>query len=118
MFLKTYNTFHMIFFNVYQVFTVSMMQFEVAKQPGANFINVLQAAFQRTDPKNAKKTVKLSVFYTILGSALPKDARRTLMKVTQRLQECANAPILCTRMCKILVQTCKKTGIRKTKNIF
>ncbi len=31
--------------------------------PGVNFINVLQAAFTRSDPESAKKTVKLPVFF-------------------------------------------------------
>ncbi len=32
------------------------------RSPEVNFINVLRAAFALTDPKSAKKTVKLSVF--------------------------------------------------------
>ncbi len=47
--------------------------------PGANFINVLRAAF--TIPKSTKKTVKMSVFFSILGSAGAKSARRTLIKL-------------------------------------
>jgi hypothetical protein len=52
-----------------------------------NFINVLQAAFTLQDPESAKKTVKLSVFFALLGSARAKATRRTLMKLTQGLYE-------------------------------
>ncbi len=54
------------------------------KEPpsGVNFINILRAAFTRADPESAKKTVKLLVCFTLLGSALVKAARRTLMKLT------------------------------------
>jgi len=50
--------------------------------PGVNFVNVLRAAFRRADSKSAKKTVKLSVFFALLGSAFEKAAQRTLMKLT------------------------------------
>jgi len=36
------------------------------------------------DPENAKKIVKLLVFFALLGSAHVKAARRTLMKLTPR----------------------------------
>jgi len=49
---------------------------------GLNFINVLHTAFTNGDPKNIKKTVKLSIFLTLLGSASVKAARRMLMKLT------------------------------------
>jgi len=50
---------------------------------GVNFINILQAAFMHPDPKSVKKiVVQLSVFFTLLGSARVKAARRTLMKLT------------------------------------
>jgi len=48
--------------------------------PDVNFINVLQAAFTRPDPKSAKKTDKLTVFFTLSGSARAKAACRMLMK--------------------------------------
>jgi hypothetical protein len=41
----------------------------------------------RTDPESAKKTVKLSVFFALLGSAHLKAAHRMLMKLTQCLTE-------------------------------
>ncbi len=47
-----------------------------------NFINVLQAAFARSDPKDAKKTVKLTVSIALSGSAGKKAAHRMLMKLT------------------------------------
>jgi len=50
---------------------------------GANFINVLQAAFICADTESTKKTVKSSVFFELLGSARVKAAPRTLMKLTQ-----------------------------------
>jgi len=50
--------------------------------PGVNVNNVLKAAFTRPDPKSAKKTVKLSVFFSLLGSANAKAARRLWMKLT------------------------------------
>jgi len=47
-----------------------------------NFIKVLQAAFVSADPKSAKKTVKLSVYFAHLGSIFVKVAQRMLMKLT------------------------------------
>jgi len=38
----------------------------------ANFTNILRAAFAHPDPKSAKKTVTLSVFFVLLRSAHPK----------------------------------------------
>jgi len=54
----------------------------VKLSPGVNFINVLQAAFACADPKSVKKTVKLSIFFALLGSAREKAIRRTLTKLT------------------------------------
>jgi hypothetical protein len=54
---------------------------------GVNFTNVLSAAFTHSDPKSAKKTVKLSVFFAHSGSAHVKAARRTLMKLTSDAAE-------------------------------
>ena len=51
------------------------------RRPGVNFTNVLQAAFALVDPKSAKKTVKLSSFFALLGSASIKAARRMLVKL-------------------------------------
>ncbi len=50
--------------------------FSALFQPGVNFIKVLRAAFARADPKSAKKTVKLSVFFALLGSAHIKASRK------------------------------------------
>ena len=41
--------------------------------------------FTRTDPKSVKKTVKLSSFFPLLGSAGVKAARRMLVKLTPGL---------------------------------
>jgi len=48
---------------------------------GVNLINVLRATFTHTDPERGKKTVKLSVFFTLLGSVCVKAARRMLVKL-------------------------------------
>jgi len=50
--------------------------------PGVNFLNILQADFKFLDPESAKKTVKLSVIFALLGSASAKTARRMLVKLT------------------------------------
>jgi len=50
--------------------------------PGVNFISILQAAFTCADPESAKKTVKLSVFFALLGSTHAKADRRMLMNLT------------------------------------
>jgi len=36
---------------------------------GVDFINILRAAFTSADPESAKKTVKLSFFFELAGSA-------------------------------------------------
>jgi len=46
---------------------------------GINFINVLRTAFT---PKCIKMTVKLSIFFTLLGAMSAKDLSKTLMKLT------------------------------------
>jgi hypothetical protein len=53
---------------------------------GGNFTNILQAAFRHANPDSTKKTVKLSVFFVLLGSALAKAACRMLMKLTPCLR--------------------------------
>jgi len=53
-------------------------------QTGVNFTNVLRAAFTLTDPKSAKKTVKLSSFFALLGV---KAGSRMLVKLTPGLQD-------------------------------
>jgi len=55
------------------------------RKPGVNFINVLRAAFALADPESAKKTVKLSVFFALSGSALAKAAPKMLLKLTPGL---------------------------------
>jgi len=45
-----------------------------------NFIKILITAFTWTDPRSVKKTVKLSIFFTLSGSSRVKPACRTLMK--------------------------------------
>jgi len=58
----------------------------VKSTPGVDFINVLQTAFTRPDPKRAKKIVKLKVFFALLGSAQIKGACKTLVKLTLDLR--------------------------------
>jgi hypothetical protein len=48
---------------------------------GVNFTNIIRAAFTQADPKSAKKTVKLSVFFEHSGSACIKSALRTMIKI-------------------------------------
>jgi len=44
-------------------------------RPGANFINISQAAFIHADHKSTKKTDNLTVFLALLGSALPYNSQ-------------------------------------------
>ena len=53
---------------------------------GINFTNILRAAFRCADPKSTKKTVKLSSFFALLGSAPAKAAHRMWVKLTPRCQ--------------------------------
>jgi len=57
-------------------------------RPGVDFINVQRAVFTQADPEIAKKTVKLSVFFALLGSAQAKAARTEfmLMKLTPGIE--------------------------------
>jgi len=74
-------------------------------QAGVNFIHILRALYMRQDPESAKKTVKLSIFFALSGSACTKGARRTLMKLAPGV-----FPIFFCK--KLQIQTvCKK---RKT----
>ena len=57
---------------------------------GVTFTNVLGAAFMCADPKSAKKTVKLSSFIALLGSARVKAACRMLVKLTPEQQRPLN----------------------------
>ena len=51
-------------------------------RPGVNFTKVLKAAFTPADPESAKKTVKLSSFFALLGSSSVKAASKMLVKLT------------------------------------
>jgi len=44
-----------------------------------------QAAYTPTDPESAKKTVKLSIFFALLGSEQAKAARKMLIKLTPKV---------------------------------
>jgi len=50
--------------------------------PDFNVNNILRAAFTRADPKSAKKTDDLTVFFALLGSVRSKAAGNTVMKLT------------------------------------
>jgi len=50
--------------------------------PGVNFVNFLLAAFMHADPKFAKKTGNMSVFFVLLGSSCIKSDHRMLVKLT------------------------------------
>jgi len=50
--------------------------------PVADFTNALCTVFMHADPKSAKKTDSLTVFFCVLGSSLVKAACKTLMKLT------------------------------------
>jgi len=50
---------------------------------GVNFIKVLHTAFALVDPESVKKIAKLTVFFTLLGSAGVKGVHRALMKSSQ-----------------------------------
>ncbi len=43
--------------------------------PDVNFINVLQASLTSVDRERAKKTIKLSFFFALLGSASAQKLR-------------------------------------------
>jgi len=58
------------------------MDSTAAFRSGVNFINILRAAFGRTDNRSAKKADNLTVFLALLGSAGIKAACRMLMKMT------------------------------------
>jgi len=56
---------------------------KIFKTAGVNFINIQRAAFTNAKvPKVQKKTVSLSAFFVLSGSAHIKAAHRTLMKLT------------------------------------
>jgi len=54
--------------------------------PGINYINILPAAFMHENPEIANKTVKLSIFFALLGSVRAKAAHGMLMKLTPEEQ--------------------------------
>ncbi len=46
-------------------------------------LTCLHSAFTHADPKSAKNTVKLSIFFALLGSVGAIAASKMLMKLTQ-----------------------------------
>jgi len=55
---------------------------EYDKKPGANFINVLWAAFTHTDPESVTIQLSHQYLFTLLRSKSIKAALRMLMKLT------------------------------------
>ncbi len=49
---------------------------------GVNVTNILREAFIRADPKSEKKTVGLTVFFSIGGPSRVKAARKMLVILT------------------------------------
>jgi hypothetical protein len=59
-----------------------IFEFETSE---VNFTNILREDFTRADPKSAKNTYKLSVFFALLGSACVKAALKMLVTLTPDL---------------------------------
>jgi len=53
----------------------------VKLSPGVNFTTILHATFTREDPKSAKNTDDLAVFFVHLGSALVRALNNMLVKL-------------------------------------
>jgi len=72
---------------------------------GLNFINVLPTAFTCADPKTVKKTVKLSIFFTLSGSMSIKAVRKMLVKLTPGLyqEQCFSRDKL-SHFCKFILK--------------
>ena len=60
-----------------------MLKLKLREKQGVNFTNILRAAFMRTEPKSAKKTVNLSSFFALLGSAGVKAAQIEIERETR-----------------------------------
>jgi len=71
-----------------------------------NFINILRKAFTPADPKCAKKSDSLTVFFALLGSAGIKAVQKTMMKLTPSIRRDEDSEIwlhhLRQRVVKIL----------------
>ncbi len=55
---------------------------------GVIFTNVLHAAFMLVDPKSVKNTVKLSIFFTLLGSTSVKAVDEIDTRYHKRKSDC------------------------------
>ncbi len=73
--------------------------------PGLDVINILRTAFTPVDPKSVKNTVKLSIFFMLLGSTRAKAVCKILMKWTLWV----DFPKLCAPSEKSLVQKIRHT---------
>jgi hypothetical protein len=54
----------------------------MASMPEADFTNILHEPFTCKDPKSAKKSNCLTVFFALMGSASEKMSRKMLVKLT------------------------------------
>jgi len=63
------------------------------KTPGVNYSNIFREDFIREDPKRAKNTVKLLVFFALLGSVSIKAACKMLVKSTPEIKSNVSASI-------------------------
>jgi len=64
-----------------QKLSVNTQTTSVWPSSGVNFINILHEVLKRADPKSAKKTVKLSLFFAFLESVRVKAGRKMLVKL-------------------------------------
>jgi len=83
-----------------------MAHAKVPPLPGANFTNVLCVAFTLVDPESIKKIDKLTVFFTLLGSASVKAVRRTLMKLSPDQSDKEGIVIITTNLYGFIFENC------------
>jgi len=77
---------------------------------GINFINILRAAFTNPDPKSAKKSDDMTLFFVLLGSAHVIAVGKNLVKLTPGWQRC---PPNCTSSPESNSSTCYATAFKK-----
>ncbi len=86
---------------------MNFQQFLPGWGPFHHVLHVLQAAFTRADPKSAKMTDNLTVFFELLGSASIKAVGRMLMKLATdgNLINILCANLLYKDMCSLFLIT-------------
>ena len=55
--------------------------------PGVDFTIILRAAFTQANPKSAKKTVRSSSFFALLGSVSLKAVHKHIDEIDPRLHQ-------------------------------